>query len=61
MCRETGIPASVRFDFPEVLGVNIDLAVTERLAEWDLTRDQAQAQRIAYEAIKIWNGTTESE
>lgn len=58
MCRETGIPASVRLDLPEVLGVNLDFAVTERLVEWDLMRDQAQAKRIAFET---WGGKQDTD
>lgn len=47
MCRDSGIPASIRLGLSDVIGTNIDLAVSERLAEWDLTRDQAQAHRLA--------------
>lgn len=59
-CRESGIPASVRLELDETLGLDIDNAITLRLIQFDNERAGEQAKRIAYEVSKIF-GSSESE
>lgn len=61
-CRETGIPASVRLRIQdEVLGLDIDNAVTLRLLRWDGEVKKNDRQALAYEVCKMAFGTKEDD
>lgn len=54
-CRESGIPASRRLGIrDEVLGLDLDYAVSLRLLLFENERDKQRARLIAYEVSKLF-------
>jgi hypothetical protein len=62
LTRDTGIPASKRLGIKdEVIALDFDLAVTNRLFLYQTEERKALAKHIAYEVAKWWSGDSDDD